>query len=273
VNKFDPDAFSRFERSGWQRKARGYHTMYSPLSGHVVERLLDSVEAGSGKRLLDIGTGPGYVAAAARGRGCEVVGLDFAPAMVELARSLNSGCRFEIGDAQALPFPAATFDSVTGNFVLHHLPQQELALQEARRVLVSGGRIGLTAWGPPERNKFLGLFMDAVRGAGAAVPPDLPLGPPMAVSDAGYRDQLERAGFENMTVEHITWTHRFPSPAALWYGLMAASVRTAALIELQPARVRDVIHREFDTQVKAHQTTGGFEVPVAATLIGGRVPE
>ena len=105
LNGSDPDAFSQFEHAGWQRKARGYHEMYSPLSGHVVDRLLDVVDAREGKRLLDIGSGPGYVAAAARYRGCEATGIDFAPAMVDLARGLHPGCRFEVGDAQDLPFP------------------------------------------------------------------------------------------------------------------------------------------------------------------------
>ena len=138
---------------------------------------------------------------------------------------------------------------MTGNFVLHHLPHQAKALHEARRVLVAGGRIGLTARSSPERNRFLGVFIDAVTTSGAAVPRDLPPGPPMTVTDAGYGDQLAGAGFEAITVEHLEWTHRFANADALWDGLMAASVRTAALIELQPPIVRDGIRREFDIRV------------------------
>lgn len=246
--------------------------MYAQLTGHMVEPLLDSVGARAHKRLLDLGTGPGYVAEAARVRGCDVVGLDFSASMVELARSLYPLCRFDVGDAQDLPFGAATFDSVTGNFLLHHVPEQELALREARRVLVSGGAVGLTAWASPDRNRFLGLFVDAVQAADAAIPPDLPSGPPMAVSESGYRAQLRRAGFEECWVEHMTWNQRFASATALWDGLMEASVRTAALIELQPPRTRDVIHREFDRLAKSYETDGSLEVPLAATLIGGRVP-
>lgn len=270
MSNFDPAAFSRFEHAGWERKARGYHTMYAALSGHVVERLLDAVEARAGKRLLDIGTGPGYVASAARVRGCQVVGIDFTPAMVALAQSLHPGCRFEVGDAEAMRFGASSFDSLTANFVLHHLPQQSLALQEARRVLVAGGRIGLTTWESPDRNRFLGLFIDAIRLSRTAVPPDLPPGPPMSLSDDGYRDQLERAGFEKVTIDHISWTHRFPSAAALRDGLVGASVRTAALIELQPSRVQAAIRRRFDTLLNIYQVDRGLDVPVAATLVAGR---
>jgi ubiquinone/menaquinone biosynthesis C-methylase UbiE len=271
MSALDSNAFSRFEQAGWQAKTRGYHATYATISGYVIERLLDAVEARQGKRLLDLGTGPGYVVAAARSRGCEAVGIDFAPAMVELALSLHPGCCYEIGDAMALGFPATTFDSVTGNFVFHHIPQQDVALGEARRVLKPGGRIGLTVWGSPDQNRLLGLFLDSMRASGADAPPDLPPGPPMSVSDDAYRDQLEAAGYEDVTVEHLSWMHRFPSATALWDGIMESSVRTAALIELQPSALREGIRRTFDTLVKAHQVDAGLDVPVAATLIGGRV--
>ncbi|MDQ6773715.1 MAG: class I SAM-dependent methyltransferase [Candidatus Dormibacteraeota bacterium] len=272
MTEFDPGAFSRFEFAGWQRKAAGYHAMYSPLSGRVVERLLDAVTARDGARLLDIGSGPGYVVAAAQRRGLETVGLDFAPAMVELARRLHPGCRFEIGDAQALPFGPATFDCVTGNFILHHMPRPERALQEARRVLMPGGRIGLTAWGTPDRNRFLGLFDDAVRESAAALPLELPAGPPMAAQDAAYRTQLEETGFEAMAIQHIRWNQSFASSADLWDGLLAASVRTAALIELQPTELQAAIRQEFDALARTYSADGGFEVPVEVTLFSGRVP-
>jgi SAM-dependent methyltransferase len=272
MSSFDAGAFSRFEHNGWQRKAHGYHEMYAPLSGYVIELLLDAVDARTGQRLLDLGTGPGYVAAAAIRRGCETVGMDFAPAMVDLARSLHPACTFEVGDAEALPFGDATFDCVTGNFVLHHVPRQQLALQEAARVLVPGGRLALTAWSAPDRNRFLGLFVDALQESGASLPPDVPSGPPMAADDDAYRGQLTEAGFEELFVEHVQWSHRFANRGLLWDGLLAASVRTATLIELQPESVRRLIRREFDRLVASYETKGGLDVPVAATLFGGRLP-
>ena len=272
MRDFDPALFGRFENDAWQRKASGYHATYASLSGHVIDRLLDEVDAKQGSRLLDIGSGPGYVAAAAQRRGCEALGIDFAPAMVELARALYPQCRFNVGDAQSLDFEAASFDCITGNFVLHHVPRQDLALQEIRRVLVLGGRVALTAWDTPDRNRFLGLFVDAVRKSGAPPPPEVPAGPPMASSDDDYRTQLRAAGFERPFVQHVEWSHQFGSADQLWSGLLAASVRIAALIERQNVTVRATIHREFEKLVVEHQTGNHLIVPVAAVLFGGQAP-
>ncbi len=271
MNGFDPDAFSRFERAGWEQKARGYHRFYAPLAGRVVERLLDVVDARKGKRVLDLGSGPGYVAAAARRRGCEAVGVDFSPAMVELARSMHPGSQFEVGDAQDLPFDGGSFDAVAGNFALHHVARQELALREARRVLRPGGRIGLTAWDRPDRNRFLGLFVDAVQEARASVPGDLPPGPPMVAGDEDHARLLREAGFSEPSVEHLTWTHWFPSPAQLWDGVMSASVRTAALIELQAPEGRSAIRRAFEAKARDYYAGDGIEVPVAVILVSGGI--
>jgi ubiquinone/menaquinone biosynthesis C-methylase UbiE len=99
-----------------------------------------------GMTLLDVGCGPGSVSlglAAAVAPG-EVVGVDIAPEQVERARTLAArqgatNVRFEVGDARALPFPAASFDVVFANAVLCHLAEPRRALEQFRRVLRPGG--------------------------------------------------------------------------------------------------------------------------------------
>ena len=73
------------------------------------------------QRVLDIATGPGYVAAAALERGAEPVGIDIAEGMIEVARRENPEIEF-IGDAEQMPLGAGEFDAVLANFVLNHLP-------------------------------------------------------------------------------------------------------------------------------------------------------
>jgi ubiquinone/menaquinone biosynthesis C-methylase UbiE len=109
---FDPVAFHRFELAGWERKAHGYHITYAPIAGYVVDPLLDAARVGPASRTLDIGSGPGYVAARAAERGARVVGVDFSETMVRLARQLHPDLRFAVGDAQSVPFPASSFDAV-----------------------------------------------------------------------------------------------------------------------------------------------------------------
>jgi SAM-dependent methyltransferase len=268
---FDLEAFARFERDGWERKARGYHALYAPISGYLVPMLLEAARVGPGTRVLDVGSGPGYVAALAAERGAEAVGLDVAEAMVELARELHPAIRFEQGDAQALPFLDGSFAAVVGNFAIHHLAEQARALRDFRRVLRPGGHVALTAWDDGARCRFLGVFTDSVRLAGAP-PADLPAGPPMAESDEAYADLLVSAGFASPGVETIAYAHRFGSADALWTGLLAASVRTAALITEQPAQTQRQIRTHFDDLVAAYAGPDGLRVPVSVKLFSASVP-
>ena len=164
----DADAFNAFEAAGWQRQAAGYDEFFGPITTRLVEPLLDAAELGRGARLLDVASGPGYVAAKAAERGASVVGVDIADAMISLARRLHPQLEFRSGDAEALPFPDASFDAVVGNFVILHLGRPEQAAAEFARVLADGGRLALTVWDVPERARFLGVLLDAIAAAGAS---------------------------------------------------------------------------------------------------------
>ena len=64
VTEYDPDAFDAFEEAGWTTKeASAYHRLLGRVTPQVAEPLLDAVGARRGTRLLDVATGPGYVAA------------------------------------------------------------------------------------------------------------------------------------------------------------------------------------------------------------------
>src|SRR3954464_4243379 len=63
------DAFSEFERARWQAVAAPYHDYFGGLTSQSIGPLLDAVRAARGTRLLDVASGPGYVAAAAARRG------------------------------------------------------------------------------------------------------------------------------------------------------------------------------------------------------------
>ena len=102
--QIDPDAFNAFEAAGWEERATGYHRAFGPLTSRVIGPLLDAAEVGPGRRMLDVCTGPGYVAAAGAARGATVVGLDVAHEMVALARSLHHDVTFVQGDGERLRF-------------------------------------------------------------------------------------------------------------------------------------------------------------------------
>jgi len=96
-----------------------------------------------GDRVLDACCGTGDLAVAARGRGADVVGLDFSEAMLARARSKRSDIEWVAGDVLALPFEDASFDAATVGFGVRNVDDLAAGLRELRRVLRPGGRLGI----------------------------------------------------------------------------------------------------------------------------------
>jgi SAM-dependent methyltransferase len=166
----DPDAFNRFEATGWEERADGYHRFAGAITTRVIEPLLEAAEIGRGMRVLDVATGPGYVAAACAVRGADVVGVDVAGEMVSLARRLRPEIDFRQADAEQLPFADGSFDAVLGNFFILHVGRPAQAAAELGRVLAPEGRLALSTWDAPERARLVGVLVDAVAEAGAQPP-------------------------------------------------------------------------------------------------------
>jgi SAM-dependent methyltransferase len=270
----DPDAFNTFEAAGWEEKAAAYDGAFGSLTGQVVELLLDAASVGAGTRVLDVATGPGYVAAQAAGRGAAVVGVDVARAMVELARRLHPGVEFRQTDAQALPFEDASFDAVVGNFAILHLGRPEQAVAEFVRTLVPGGALALTVWDLPVRMRIIGVLVDAVHEVGATPTEDLPTGPDFfrfSVDDE-FDKLLRDGGLEQRRVTTIALTHHVRTAGELWDGLTGATVRMSALVMAQPKDTRRRIREAFDRGMDEHRTGEGFELPVSVKLASGRKP-
>jgi ubiquinone/menaquinone biosynthesis C-methylase UbiE len=97
-------------------------------------------------RVLDVATGPGFVAMLLAEKAHEVVGVDLTPAFVAKAQANSASrglrnVRFREGDVEKLPFPDESFDIVTCHKALHHFSNVAKALSEMQRVLKRGGRL------------------------------------------------------------------------------------------------------------------------------------
>src|SRR5579859_5147294 len=125
------ETFDALEREGWQRVADKYEEAWSRLTCLFIPALLEVASPSPGARLLDVACGPGHVAAAARSRGAQVIGIDFCEPMIRRARQLYPEIDFRSGDAQALEFADQSFDIVTMSFGLMHLPRPDEAAREA----------------------------------------------------------------------------------------------------------------------------------------------
>jgi SAM-dependent methyltransferase len=128
--------------------AEGYAATMAPSLRPIAEEVVRRARLAAGARVLDVGTGTGLAAAAARGEGRDVIGVDAAPGMLRLAREQVSGVRFEQMDFEALGFPDERFDVVLASHALLFAGDRVGALREWRRVTRPHGRLSLSVPGP-----------------------------------------------------------------------------------------------------------------------------
>jgi SAM-dependent methyltransferase len=263
----DPRAFRDFEHAGWEQLPQRYHHAFSRLTAQVIEPLLDAAAVRSGTRVLDVATGPGYVAAAAARRGGRALGMDFAAAMVAEARRQNPGVEFKEGDAEALPFADGSFDAVVMNFGLLHLGGPERALAEAARVLRPGGRLGFTVWAKPEEARGFGIVLAAIQKHGNMNVP-LPAGPPFFrfSEEAECHRSLLAAGLETPAVTKVPQVWRLGTPQELFEVMLGSTVRTGGLLRAQTREALEAIRAEIVNSAMQHRAGAGVELPMPAIL-------
>jgi demethylmenaquinone methyltransferase / 2-methoxy-6-polyprenyl-1,4-benzoquinol methylase len=96
-----------------------------------------------GDRVLDACCGTGDLALADERVGGHVTGLDFSGAMLERARRKSASVDWVQGDAMSMPFADGSFDAATVGFGIRNVPELDAGLAELRRVLRTGGRVGI----------------------------------------------------------------------------------------------------------------------------------
>jgi SAM-dependent methyltransferase len=154
----------------------------------VGENLCEALDVAAGERVLDVAAGNGNASLAAARRGCAVTASDYVPALLAgtAARARGEGLAVETrtADAEALPFPDASFDVVLSTFGVMFCPDQERAAAELLRVCRPGGRIGLANWTP---TGFIGRMFKVV---GGYVPPPAGVASPLLWGTESHLDAL-----------------------------------------------------------------------------------
>src|SRR6476469_1122567 len=148
------------------------------------EHLCETADVSAGWRVLDVATGSGNAALAAARRGCEVVGVDYVPALLGRGRiraaAEHLDVRFIEGDAEDLRFPDASFDAVLSIYGVMFAPDHRRAAAELARVCRPGGRIALASWTPD------GFIGETFRTFSRYFPPAPGLQPPVRWGDEAY---------------------------------------------------------------------------------------
>jgi SAM-dependent methyltransferase len=269
----ETEKFRTFEHAGWEGITAEYHQAFGALTSQAIAPLLNAVGARRGAKLLDIATGPGYVAAAAAKRGVTVLGVDFSAAMVAQAQRLHPGIDFREGNAETLPLGNGLFDAAVMNFGILHLARPEQALAEACRVIRAGGRFAFTVWARPEETIGFGIVLRAVETHGEPRV-ELPEGPPFfRYSDP---DECARAllvaGFESPSVTRVRQVWRLPTVDSLFEFMKDSTVRTAGLLRAQKPTVLNKIRDAMRAEAEQYRKRDGVELPMPALLASATKP-
>jgi len=175
----------------------------------VGEELCEAVDLRSNQRVLDVAAGNGNATLAAARRFADVVSTDYVAALLERgrerARAEGLDVTFQQADAEALPFPDASFDVVLSTFCVMFTPRQEQAARELIRVCRPGGKIGLANWTP---EGFIGHVFKTI---GKYVPPAPGVKSPALWGNKGHLETLFGAQAV-VAAASKTFVFRYKSP-------------------------------------------------------------
>jgi SAM-dependent methyltransferase len=269
------EAFAEFERRGWEDRTvcAAYDANLGAVTTQCIAALLAAARVERGAHVLDVATGPGYVAAAAAARGTQVSGVDFSATQLAHARARQPAVDFREASADALPFQDACFDAVVCNFGMPHFPDPQAALREACRVLVAGGRLAFSVWDAPDRAVGFGAVYAAVREHGV-LHVGLPAGPNFFLfSDPAHcMRAVTQSGFVDVSIAIVPQVWRVHDPDALFDAILDGTVRAAATLRAQRPEALAAIRAAVCHRLEAFRTSEGYDVPMPARVVAGTKP-
>jgi arsenite methyltransferase len=206
---------------------------YHPGGPALTRRLADALDLRPGQEVLDLACGPGATATLlAQERRVKVTGIDLGAAQVANARTrarqlgLDEWVQFQLGDAERLPIGDDRFDAVVCECALCTFPDRQTAAAEMVRVLLPGGKVGITdIWLEPGR---LEPELCGIAGRIACLADAQPI--------TVVHDILAASGF------HVTTTERHDQALAKMIKQVRASLRALKILGV-PGLDRQTLRR------------------------------
>ena len=191
--------------------------MFGPYAADLARR----ATALAPQRVLELaaGTGVGTAALVAALPDAAITATDLNLPMVTYAQGRVPGPKWEVVDAQALPYSEGSFDLVVCEFGVMFLPDRVAAYRGVRSVLSAGGSFLFTVWDTLDTHVVEAAVIDAMTEFFPQDPPGFLRRVPHGYADPDQiRADIREAGFEQVEVERVGLTGRAPSAAILAEG-------------------------------------------------------
>lgn len=215
----DFNALKTRQQTAW---ASGDYAVIGTTLQIVGEQLAEACDLRCDERVLDVAAGNGNATLAAARRGCRVTSTDYVSGLLEggaaRARAEGLDVKFEVADAEALPYADASFDAVVSTFGVMFAPDQARSAAEMLRVVRPGGRIGLANWTP---DSLVGRMFKVL---GRQLPPPAGVQPPSLWGVESHLQSLFGAQASAIEVTPRIFNFRYRSAAHFidvfrtWYG-------------------------------------------------------
>ncbi len=264
---------------GWIRHADRQNELGHPLGAAA----FDSLRPAPGENVLDVGCGTGGTTAelaAIVAPAGQAVGVDFAPPMVDTARShfaAFANARFEVCDIEtAGHLPGAPFDAAYSRMTLMLLADPVAGCASIRRALRPGGRLAATVFRDAAANPWLPAALLGAAPHVGPLPP-LPVGDepgPFAFADPAVPQRvLTAAGFSDVAVHPVDASLRAPDdPDGVTEWLIEAGPAGAAY-RAAPAGQQAAARRGAAILLDRFRTPGaGYQLPIGIWLLTARCP-
>ena len=227
-----------------------------------------------GERILDVGAGTGALAAAleAATRTSEIAGIEPSAGFVEHAKkNAPSGrVRFEVGDAQALPYGDASFDRTMTLLVINFIPDHGKALGEMRRVTRPNGVVGACVWDYGAGMESLRIFWDEAVALDPAAAPKHERN--MKLTREGELGALWRAsGLADVREKALVIAQTFSSFDDYWAPFLKGTGPGGAYVASLSEERRLRLEAQLRSRLLGGRPDGRFTLQARAWCVRGEV--
>ena len=249
--------------------ALAYEGFMGRWSRRVAPLLVEFAKIDDRGRLLDVGCGTGSLTRALLGvtRRAEIVGIDPVATFVEYVRAQVKEARvsFEVGDAQALPYPDASFDCALSCLVFHFIPDALRGAREVRRVTRPGGTVAACTW-DARGLEMTSLFWDAA----VELDPAAEAKRRRPLSQAGQLAELwQAAGFRAVEERPLEITMDFASFEDYWRPQETGVGPTGAHVATLGPAQRAALRSGLEARLRPYGAPGPFSLRAKALAVRG----